>query len=232
MWPRISSWWAEIGAVLAKDWRTELRTRTALNTLALFAVTTLVIVSFGLGPVGNSAGMAGGVLPVLLWIILLFAATAGLPRLFVHEEDTHTALALRLSATPSALFTGKLLYGVSLILAVEALVVPLFLAVMQLQVAQPWLLVFVLLAGGYGLAAGSTLISAIASQARGQSTLFAVLAFPVLLPLFILLVDLTRMAVVAAPLATPWGSQMAPLLLYDLVVTVAGWMLFPAVWNP
>ena len=139
---------------------------------------------------------------------------------------------MRLAATPSALFTGKLLYGVSLILAVEALVVPLFLVLMQLQVDRPGLLIGVLVAGGYGLAAGSTLISAIASKARGQSTLFAVLAFPMLLPLFVLLVELTRMAVVAAPLATPWGSQMTPLLLYDLVVTVAGWMLFPAVWNP
>jgi len=232
MWRRISSWWAETAAVLAKDWRTELRTRYALNTLALFAVTTLVTVSFGIGPVGTSSDMAGGVLPVVLWIILLFAATAGLPRLFVHEEETHTATALRLSATPSALFAGKLVYGVTLILALEALVAPLFIVLMQLPVARPWLMVAVLAAGGYGLAAASTLISAIISQARGQSTLFAVLAFPVLLPLFILLIDLTRTAVLASPLTTPLGSQMSPLLLYDLVVTVAGGMLFPAVWNP
>jgi len=228
MWRRISNWWAETAAVFAKDWRTEFRTRYALNTLALFAVTTLVTVSFGIGPVGVSADLAGNVLPVVLWIILLFAATAGLPRLFVHEEETHTATALRLSATPSALFTGKLVYGVTLIFALELLVVPLFAVLMQLPVDKPGLLVLVLVAGGYGLAAASTLISAIISQARGQSTLFAVLAFPVLLPLFILLIDLTRTAVLTAPL----GGPVVPLLLYDLVVTVAGWMLFPAVWNP
>lgn len=232
MWRRISSWWAETAAVLAKDWRSELRTRYALNTLALFAITTLVTVSFGIGPVGVSSDMAGSVLPVVLWIILLFAATAGLPRLFVHEEETHTAIALRLSATPSALFTGKLIYGVTLIFALEILVVPLFVALMQLPVDKPALLLGVLISGGYGLAAASTLISAIISQAQGPSTLFAVLAFPVLLPLFILLIDVTRTAVLPAMLTTPMGGQVVPLLLYDLVVTVAGWMLFPAVWNP
>lgn len=224
----ISTWTAEAAAVFAKDWRCEFRTRYALNTLAMFAVTTLVTVSFGLGPVGTSAGMASAVLPVVLWIILLFAATAGLPRAFVHEEETHTATALRLAATPSALFAGKLLYGVTLIFALEALVVPLFVVLMQLPVISPLRLALVLLLGGYGLAAGSTLIAAIIAQAEGKSTLFAVLAFPVLLPLFILLIDATRGSV--TPL--PGGVALEPLVLYDLVVTVAGLMLFPAVWNP
>ena len=52
-------------------------------------------------------------LPVLLWIILLFSVAAGLPRTFVQEEETQTAMALRLSATPSALFCGKLLYNLT-----------------------------------------------------------------------------------------------------------------------
>lgn len=223
-----SIWTAEAAAVFAKDWRCEFRTRYALNTLALFAVTTLVTVSFGIGPVGASAGIAASVLPVVLWIILLFAATAGLPRLFVHEEETHTATALRLAATPSALFAGKLAYGISLIFALEVLVVPLFVALMQMPVADAGLLVAVLALGGYGLAAGSVLIAAIIAQAETKSTLFAVLAFPVLLPLFILLIDATRGAVVTLPVAV----ALEPLVLYDLVVTVVGLMLFPVVWNP
>jgi heme exporter protein B len=228
MWPRISTWTAETAAVFAKEWRCEFRTRYSLNTLALFAVTTLVTVSFGLGPVGTSRDMASSVLPVVLWIILLFAATAGLPRTFVHEEETHTATALRLAATPSSLFCGKLLYSVTLLLALEALVVPLFITLMQLPVAEPPRLALVLGLGGYGLAVASTLIAAIIAQAEGKSTLFAVLAFPVLLPLFILLIDATRAAVVP----TPSGVALGPLVLYDLTVTIAGLMLFPVVWNP
>ncbi|HEY9422603.1 MAG TPA: heme exporter protein CcmB [Thermoanaerobaculia bacterium] len=220
-----SLWTAEAIAVFVKDWRCELRTRYALNTLGLFSFTTLVMVSVGLGPLGS---MGLTVLPVILWVILLFSVSAGLPRAFVHEEETRTATALRLAATPSALFCGKLLYGLTLVLALEALVTPLFLVLSDLTVKSPGTLVAVLAAGGYGLAAGSTLVAAIIAQAQGKGTLFAVLSFPVLLPLLLIAVELTRNAVGGDPA----GVALAQLLLYDAMVTVAGLMLFPAVWNP
>lgn len=228
MWPRISSWTAEALAVFVKDWRCEFRTRYALNTLALFAVITLVTISFGLGPTGSSSPEAPTILSVLLWVLLLFAVTGGLPRLFVHEEETHTATALRLAATPSALFFGKMVYGITLVYALEVLVTPLFVIMMDLEVKAPGTLVLVLLVGGFGLAAASTLIAAITSQTQGQTTLFAVAAFPILMPLFLMLTDAT----VKAVQGIPGGVDLNPLLLYDLVVAVAGLMLFSAVWNP
>ncbi|HSU80963.1 MAG TPA: heme exporter protein CcmB [Thermoanaerobaculia bacterium] len=228
MWRDASTWAAEAMAVFAKEWRGEFRTRYALNTLGLFAFTTLVVVSVSLGPLGVSLAQGTAVLPVLLWIILLFSAAAGLPRAFVHEEETQTATALRLAATPSALFCGKLLYGLTLTFALELLVTPVYVAMTSLTVKSPGLLAGVLAAGGFGLAAGSTLVAAIIAQARAKGTLFSVLAFPVLLPLLLIAVELTRGAVAgdAADVA------LLQLLLYDASVTVAGFMLFPVVWNP
>lgn len=223
-----AAWISEAAAVFAKDWRCELRNRYALNTLGLFAFTTLVVVSVSLGPLGVSVAQGTAVLPVLLWIVLLFAATAGLPRAFVQEEETHTATALRLAATPSAVFCGKLAYSVALVAALELLITPLYLAMMSLEVGSPLLLAGVLAAGGYGLAAGSTLVAAIIAQARSRGALFAVLAFPVLLPLLLMAVELTRNAVGGDPA----GVAMVPLLLYDASVTIFGLMLFPVVWNP
>jgi heme exporter protein B len=223
-----ADWLGQAAAVFAKEWRCEFRTRYALNTLGLFALTTLVVVSVGLGPLGTALAEGTAVLPVLLWVILLFAAAAGLPRAFVQEEETHTATALRLAASPSALFGGKLAYSATLTLALEAVVAPLFLAMMQLEVAGPGLFVATLLAAGYGLAVASTLIAAIIAQARGRSTLFAVLAFPVTLPLLVLAVELTRNAVTG----DPGGGAFGQLLLYDATLTVASLMLFPVVWNP
>lgn len=223
----MSSWLAEAAAVFAKDWRAELRTRFALNTLGLFAVTTLVVVSFSLGPVGGSpAGPA--VLPAVLWLILLFAATAGLPRVFVAEEETHTATALRLAATPSALYCGKLLYGLTLMLALELITTPLYLAMVQLPVVSPGLLAGTLAIGAVGLAAASTLVAVMVAQARGRGTLFAVLLFPVLVPLLVMAVALTRQAVSGEPAPV----ELYQLLLYDASVIVAGLMIFPVLWNP
>ncbi len=228
MWPLISTWAAESTAMFVKEWRCEYRTRYALNTLALFAFTTLVVVSFSLGPLGVDRSHGTAVLPVLLWIILLFSVAAGLPRTFVQEEETQTAMALRLSATPSALFCGKLLYNLTLVYALELLITPFYLLMTSLEVASPWLFAAVLAAGGYGLAAGSTLVAAIIAQARSKGTLFSVLSFPILLPLLVLAVELTR----GATAGDPGGVAVPVLLLYDATITVAGLMLFPAVWNP
>lgn len=228
MWQATSTWAGEAAAVFAKEWRCEFRTRYSLNTLALFAFTTLVVVSVSLGPLGVALAQGTAVLPVLLWIILLFSAAAGLPRSFVQEEETQTATALRLAATPSALFCGKLAYGLTLTAALEILVTPAYVAMTSFSVASPGLLAVVLAAGGYGLAAGSTLVGAMISQARGKGTLFSVLAFPVLLPLLVMAVELTR----AAAAGNAAGVALPVLLLYDASVTVAGFMLFPIVWNP
>lgn len=223
----VSSWVAETLAILLKEWRGELRTRYALNTVALFAVTTLVVVSINLGPLGVSRA-ALPVLPVVLWLILLFAASAGLPRSFVHEEEIHTAAALRLAATPSALYCGKMLYNLSLIYLLELLVAPLYLMLLELAVAEPVTFVAALAAGGFGLAAGSTLIAAMVAQARIKATLFAVLAFPVLLPLLVFAVQLTLGAVAG----DPKNGLVELLILYDGTLLVAGLMLFPVIWNP
>ena len=227
MWRRISSWTAETGAIFRKEWQLELRTRYALNTVGLFAVTTLVVVSISLGPVGTSED-ARPFLPVLLWLILLFAASAGLPRTFVHEEEIGTAMALRLTARPSSLFCGKALYNLTLILALELLITPLFIAMLELPVTAPLELLSILLLGGYGLAVASTLIAAMVAQARARAPLFAVLAFPILLPLLKFAIDATTGTVMDEPAAPLLGLIFS----FDAMLTIGGLMLFPAIWNP
>lgn len=227
MWRRISTWTAETGAIFGKEWRSELRTRYALNTVGLFAFTTLVVVSMSLGPAGASEE-ARPFLPVLLWLILLFAASAGLPRTFVHEEEIKTAIALRLTAKPSSLFCGKALYNLTLILALELLITPLYLMVLQMPVVSALELALTLALGGYGLAIGSTLIAAMVGQARARGTLFAVLAFPILLPLLRFAIQATTGTVLDEPVE----AALSLIAFYDATLTVASLMLFPVIWNP
>ncbi|MEM6456975.1 MAG: heme exporter protein CcmB [Acidobacteriota bacterium] len=229
------AWCGEVGAVWRKEWRCELRTRYALNTAGLFALTTLTAVSIALGPLGTSE-MARPVLPVLLWLILFFAAAAGLPRSFVNEEEAGTAIALRLTARPSSLFCGKVLYNLTLLFALEAITAPLFVTLFQMPVADAGRFAVALLAGGYGLALASTLVASMVAQARARGPLFSVLAFPVLLPLLLFAMRLTLAAVEGAPGAAgaddTYLALLRLLLAYNGTLTVAALMLFPAIWNP
>lgn len=223
-----SSWAAEAAAVFVKDWRCELRTRHAVSTLALFALTTLIVASLILGPIGNDREMAQRVVPVLIWLILLFAAASGLPRAFVHEEESRTAIALRLAARPSAVFAGKLLHVVTLVAVLELIVAPLAVVLFDLAVVQPWRFAAALAAGGLAVAGATTLLAAIVAQGRGASTLFAVLALPILLPALALAVGAARVALTGVG----EGDLLALLVLYDGSIVVAGFLLFPAIWNP
>jgi len=226
-----SAWAARAAAVFAKEWRCELRTRHALATLGLFALTTMIVASFVLGPIGNDVELAARVVPVLLWLILLFAACAGLPRVFVHEEESRTATALRLAAEPSALFAGKLLHVVTLVLAIEAVVAPLAVVMFDLELASAARFAAALAAGGLAIAGATTLLAAIVAQGRGASTLFAVLALPILLPALALAVAATR-AAFAGAVVLDGAAGLELLLLYDGSIIVAGFLLFPATWSP
>jgi len=61
-------------------------TRVALNALGLFALTVLAAVSYTVGPYRITAEDRPFLLAVLLWIVIFFAALAGLDRSFVKED--------------------------------------------------------------------------------------------------------------------------------------------------
>src|SRR5262245_53258477 len=114
-------------AVFIKDLRSELRSRYAINALLLFAVSTAVAVSLGVGFLGlRRDDEALLIQSSLLWIALLFAALNGLARVFVQEEETRTALALRLSAPAAAVYIGKLLFNLALLALLDIVTSVLF----------------------------------------------------------------------------------------------------------
>jgi heme exporter protein B len=98
------SWAAEAGAVFVREWISEWRTRVALSSVGLFALSSLTLIALALrggGVVGRETAAA------LLWIVIFFTAATGLGRAFVQEEERGTAMALRLAARPTAVWFGK-----------------------------------------------------------------------------------------------------------------------------
>ena len=227
---RRSSLASETAAVLAKELRSELRSRVALNAVGLFALTTLIAVAYQIGPYRIHEQDRPHLLAALLWIILFFAALSGLARVFVKEEDAHTAKTLRLAARPLAVFGGKLLFNLLLLLALECCIVPLYLALMGYAVIGVWGLVAVLVTGSLALATTSTLVAAIISRASGSGTLFAVLTVPIALPLLVVLIQGTRAAAASAAFAAVLPALQAIVSLAG-VQLVASLYLFPVVWH-
>ncbi len=216
-------------AVFGKDVRAEFRTRVALNALGLFAITVLIVVAYAIGPYRIADQDRAQLLAVLLWIVLFFAAMAGLDRSFVKEEETHTAPLLRLSAHPLVVWAGKLLFNLLLLYLVMAIVAPLFCLLMGYHIELVGSFVAVLLLGGYTLGVTTTIVAAIISRAMTRGALFSVLALPLLLPLLVFVIQGTSGAA-EGNLETVQASLRAITSLGG-IMTVVSAVLFPAVWN-
>ncbi|MFH1177297.1 MAG: heme exporter protein CcmB [Acidobacteriota bacterium] len=221
---------SEAAAVLAKELRSELRSRVAMNAVMLFALTTLVAVAYQIGPYRIHADDRPHLLAALLWIILFFAALSGLPRVFVKEEDAHTAKTLRLAGRPAAVFAGKLLFNLILLVFLETLIVPLYCALMGYEIAGVAGLLAVLATGSVAMATAATIVAAIISRASGSGTLFAVLTVPLVLPLLVVLIQGTRAAAGSEALAAVFPAVRAIVSLAGAQL-IASILLFPVVWH-
>ena len=227
---RASTLLSESFAVLGKELTAELRSRVALNAIGLFGLTTLIAVAYQIGPYQIQEQDRPYLLSALLWIILFFAATSGLSRVFVKEEDAHTAKTLRLAARPLAVFAGKYLFNLILLSALFTLIVPLYCALMNYSVRGVAGLAIVLAAGAVALASTSTIVAAIIARASGSTTLFAILSVPLVLPLLVMLIQGTRAAAASAELAAVLPALQGIVSLGGAVLTVSVY-LFPVVWH-
>jgi heme exporter protein B len=216
-------------AVAAKDLRTEFRTRVALNALGLFALTVLAAVSYTVGPYRITAEDRPFLLAVLLWIVIFFAALAGLDRSFVKEEESHTAPLLRLAASPTAVWLGKLGFNLILIYLLMAILVPLFCILMGYKIMLVGGFVLILVVGGYALAVITTIVAAIIARAMTRGALFSVLSLPLLLPLLIFLIQGTAGASVGT--SETVANTLRAVLSMGGIMTIVSAMLFPVVWS-
>ncbi|MEM6336630.1 MAG: heme exporter protein CcmB [Bacteroidota bacterium] len=222
----LSAWVSGTWAVFEKDLRLELRSRYALNTLLLFVASSLLLVRVGLGmDVLEPAAEA-----IVLWLLILFAAATGLSRAFVAEEERGTRLLLQLHARPSCVYAGKLLFNVALTLVLNLAATLAFSVVVDVSVASWGLLMLVVVLGALGLAGATTLLSALIARSSNGGALFAVLAFPVLVPLLVSAVNATLESFGSGN-PTAVEAELRTLFAYAGTVITASTLLFDYVWN-
>lgn len=223
---RSAGWVSKSIAVYAKDLRLELRNRYALNAILMFAITTLTVVSFSLG----QSGLSPKLLAALFWIVVFFSAMSGLAQVFIREEESGTALALRLLADPDPVFIGKLLFNFNLLALMTLIVTPLFFIFTDAPAEHALTFIPVLALGVIGLSGATTLVAAIIARATVKGALFAVLSFPILMPLLMALVGATETVFDGGGLAAV-SSELQFLTAYSVVMITASIMLFKFVWQ-
>ena len=118
-------------ALLAKELRTEFRTRELLATTLVFVLMVLVLFSFTFDP---TAAETRRFAPGLLWLALLFAGSLMLHPSFTREQANDTLAALRLAPIePMAILVAKIAANLCFLLVAELLLLPIFAALYNLS---------------------------------------------------------------------------------------------------
>ncbi|MBT9176772.1 MAG: hypothetical protein DDT20_01094 [Firmicutes bacterium] len=160
----------------------------------------------------------------LMWVMLFFTAMTGIARAYVQEEETGTALALRLAADSAAIYIGKVLSSFVLLVGVAIVVVPLYLVLFSVAPAMPLALAATVVLGCLGIAVTGTTLSAIVAQVTAQGSLMTVLSFPVMLPLLWIAISATSTAFVGSNLVA-LAPDLAFMFFYSGMTFVASLVL-------
>jgi heme exporter protein B len=213
-------------SVFKKDIKSEIKNRYVINSLLMFVIITISIIRFSLG----DEKVEDTILSGLFWIVIFFTAISGLSRVFIKEEETGTSLALKLSAGATEVFLGKLLFNFVLTFSLNMVIFFLFSMITGIRINNFFAFAVTVILGNFGIVSASTIIAAIIAKANSKGTLYPVLAFPVLLPLLITMIDATKLASEGVPTIELMGNFQI-LVSYTVVITVVSLFLFKFVWE-
>ncbi len=215
----------QVGAILWRDLVVELRTKESLGAMLLLALMTLVLFDFGFDlRVENVRQVAPGV----LWVSFAFAGTLGLNRSLSRDQEQGVLEGLLLApAERRVIYLGKMLANLAAMSLMEAVLVPLFVALFDISLFRPLLLPVVVL-GTIGFVGIGTLLAAMTVNTRAREALLPVLLFPLVVPILIAAVKATG-AVLDGGGWSAIALWVRLMVIYDLVSLALAYLTFAAV---
>ncbi len=211
-------------AIIAKDLRTEIRSRELVSVMALFALLSVLVFSFALEL--DRAARAEAISGVL-WVTLIFASLLGLNRSLAQESDQGNLDALLLApVSRSAIFLGKFAGNALFTGIVGLALLPLMTVLYGMNMLDPWVIVTTLV-GIAGFCAIGTLLATMTAHTRAREALLPIALLPAALPFLLTAARATKGILNGAPEWQVWLQLLAGitviylalcLLLYGFVV--------------
>jgi len=214
-----------ITALLKKDILLELRQQHTFYGILLYIASTIFVLYLSLSSKPDANAWNS-----LFWVIQLFVCVTTVAKSFL-QESRGRMLYFYSIASPVEFIIAKLLFNLILMILMSVVSLVLFYLFLDNPVADRTRFLGVVLLGGSSLSLVFTLMSAIASKAQQNAALIAILGFPVILPVLLLLVRLSK-AAFSEVFREGALWQIAGLIgLMDVLVIVLAIILFPYLWK-
>jgi len=209
----------------------EWRSKYAFNGVLLYVVSTVFVcyISFSLTPGFSGSQGYKVVWNVLYWIIILFASVNAIAKSFIQENKGRLLYYYSI-ASPQAIILSKTIYNILLMSLLSVLALIVYLLFFPNTVGDPYFYFLSVLMGSISFSTVFTMISAIASKAGNNGTLMAILSFPVIIPVILLLIRISKSAMDGTARSLNYGN-IGVLCAINVIVIATSLLLFPYLWR-
>lgn len=214
---------SQIKFLIRKEIVLEWRSKYAFNGILLYVVSTIFVCFLAFKQIEPITWNA------LFWIIMLFASVNAIAKSFVQESRGRLLYYYTL-ASPQAIIISKIIYNILLMLLIAVIALGFFTLVFKNPLGDPLLYLVAVLIGSVSFATVFTMISGIVSKAHNSGALMAILSFPIIIPLLIVLIKLSKNAMDGLDRAVSL-DEIGVLAAINFIVITVSLLLFPFLWR-
>jgi len=173
--------------------------------------------------------MRGPVWIVLFWIVMLFTAVNAVAKSFMQESSGRQLYYYTL-ANAQAIMLAKIIYNIGVMVFLAAVALLFYSATAGYPMVDNVSFLLSLVLGAIAFASVFSMISAIASKASNSGTLMAILSFPLLIPILIILIRISLNAIKEDNPSVNFQDLLYLSALNVMVIALA-MVLFPYLWR-
>ncbi len=213
-----------IFTLLKKDLLLELRQQHTFYGILLYIASTIFVLYLSV------SNLEAAVWNGLFWVIQLFICVNAVAKSFL-QESRGRMLYFYTIASPVEFIISKMMYNILLMLIMSLLSLFLYTVFLDNPLNNSLRFTGIVLLGGTSISMVFTLLAAIAARAQQNAALMAIMGFPIILPLLLLLMRLSK---------TAFGEvfrdgavlQLCGLIIgLDVLIAGMALILFPYLWK-
>ncbi|MGX5689202.1 heme exporter protein CcmB [Arcticibacter tournemirensis] len=213
----------QVRYLIKKEIVLEWRSKYALNGILLYVVSTIFVCYLSFKQINPVTWNA------LFWIIMLFASVNAIAKSFLQENKGRQLYYYSI-ASARAIIISKIIYNILLMLLLSVIAIAFYSLVFNNPIGDPLFYLLSVLAGSISFASVFTMISGIASKANNSGALMAILSFPVIIPLLIVLIKFSKNAMDGLDRSVSL-DEIGVLLAINIIVITISLLLFPFLWR-
>ena len=214
-------------ALLKKEFILELRRKAVISGLGLYLLSIIFIcyLTFNL----RQNVISPNTWAAMYWLTILFSVVNSVAKSFIGEKKG-TLIYYYTLASPQQIIISKIVYNTLLCLLISVAGYGLFSVFIYNPVQDQLIFLTALVLASFGFAISLSLISGIAAKANNSNVLMAVLSFPVVISILLMVVRMTKNAVDGIDRAAS-TDEILNLVAINCIAGALGYILFPYIWR-